>query len=76
MTAPAPPIHPDVLARVRKAAHAATTAYPGPMGDLARRELIGWCDVGSRFGGLAWVLALAADIEAKCHALTLGLEHR
>jgi len=70
-----PPIPPSDVARIRNAAHLAWTVFPGPLGDLVHRELKAWCDGGQRYGGHGENLAIAADIEARHRAQTLGLEH-
>ena len=44
--------------QLRTAAFRATRVYPGPVGELLRRELLDWEEFGYRFGGGALVTRL------------------
>jgi hypothetical protein len=50
--------------RVRAAAHHARRAYPGPLGELAHRELSAYAEFGYRFAADALVPRLATEILA------------
>jgi hypothetical protein len=52
-------------ARFRRAAHAAKRVYPGPMGELAERELLAWEEFGYRLGDRGLMRRLLVDIEKR-----------
>lgn len=62
-TAPPPKTHPNERMRVRAAAYRATRLHPGPLGELAARELLAWEEFGYRFerGSLAMRLVRALE---------------
>ena len=66
MTDPQPMDHHEKM-RIRAAAFRATRIYPGPVGELISRELLGWEDFGYRLGGNRMVLDLAAAWERLAH---------
>lgn len=51
--------------RFRRAAYRVRRLYPGPMGELAERELLAWEEFGYRLGDRGLMGRLVADIE-KC----------
>jgi hypothetical protein len=54
----------DPLRRVAAAIGAAGTRYPGPVGELIRRELRAFVEVGHRFDGSGLVPRLIDDLLA------------
>ena len=50
--------------RVRAAAHHARRVYPGPLGELAHRELSAYAEFGYRFAADALIPRLVAEILA------------
>jgi len=56
--------------QVRAAALRATRVYPGPVGELLRRELLDWADFGYRFGGRALVTRLIEHLSSAPLAAT------
>ncbi|MEJ8280672.1 hypothetical protein [Pseudonocardia spirodelae] len=48
--------------RMRAAAFRATRIYPGPVGELISRELLGWEDFGYRLGGNGLVAGLVDHV--------------
>ena len=71
----APPVPPGDLRRIRNASHLAKTVFPGELGEWLHDELKAWCDGGQAFGGHGRMLAIAADLEARHRALTLGVTY-
>ena len=49
-------------ARVQRAAALAPKAYPGPVGELLRRELEAWDDFGHELGGHVLIGKVIGDI--------------
>jgi hypothetical protein len=62
--APVPCPYDDPLRRVAAAVRAAGTRYPGPVGELIRRELRAFAEVGHRFDGSGLVPRLIDDLLA------------
>jgi hypothetical protein len=50
--------------RLRAAAFQATLVYPGPVGELLRRELMDWEEFGYRFGGGAFIERLIDHVSS------------
>ncbi|GAA1078752.1 hypothetical protein ACFU8R_16150 [Pseudonocardia alni] len=61
MSDPQPMDHHEKM-RIRAAAFRATRIYPGPVGELISRELLGWEDFGYRLGGNRMVLDLVDHV--------------
>ena len=72
MAGPLPWPPAEVLKRAGLAALAARECLPGPLGDLACRELVAWREFAYRFDVGGRGVALIADIEARHRAMTLG----
>lgn len=53
----APMGHPEKM-RIRAAAFRVTRLYPGPVGELLRRELLTWEEFGYRLGGERLIMRL------------------
>jgi hypothetical protein len=58
---------PHERSRVRRAAWLGTKLYPGPVGELIGRELMGWEELGYRLGewGSAWRLIEFLEAEER-----------
>jgi len=59
---PSLPMQHEDKMRIRAAAFSATQVYPGPVGELLARELLGWEEFGYRFGGSSLINALIDHI--------------
>lgn len=68
---PPTPLGRPEKARLRRLATRATELYPGPVGELAARELLAWEEFGYRVGNGSLMHRLADDIEQRWNA-----EHR
>jgi hypothetical protein len=60
----AEPFQAHERSRVRAAAHHARRVYPGPLGELAHRELSAYAEFGFRFASDALIPRLVAEILA------------
>jgi hypothetical protein len=62
---PARPVLGATLIRALNASHLALTVLPGPVGELAFRELQAWAEWGHRLDMTGRGMALVADIERR-----------
>lgn len=67
-TAPPARLGADAVRRVSSAINLATRAYPGPVGELLRRELRVWLEFGYRIGSHGLVMAIVDDVLARAEA--------
>jgi hypothetical protein len=69
-TATPTPMDHHERSRVRRAAWLGTKLYPGPVGELIGRELLGWEELGYRLGewGPAWRLIEFLEAEERRRA--------
>jgi hypothetical protein len=65
ITGDADRLPPDESVRLRAAALRARRVLPGPLGELAHRELTAYAEFGHRFGTDALIPRLAAEILAR-----------